>query len=522
MVVNLTYRVVTNPSQFLKDVKQDKTALQKLADFFERLLEGFKNMFTSAERQSVKKAYDLLVKAIKNAKTTEVVDVSAVGVDSTSIKFDLEFDQYPYNMQTVIKDYLNHIDSKVLELVEKVRKNEDTSVDKVYFEDVDDSTAQKISELVGFEVKGFQSALDAKQVRHIINGHGENGRHNESMKNDFDIARMEYVLKNYDEIELTNRVNAYKTNENGRIKKSKAILYSKKINCTYYLVQAVPNTKAKTLQIVTAFIDNKKRVMQFTIDNNALGATSDNEITSTLSTSIRNNSQKVNTNSQNNTAKYDLDDIPLPTDKDAPPMRGRDRQDFGKDKVYLKKDVKVIVDDVLNDALVGGTYEGKLSASKLEYLFKELNGGVNKSLQERELATNRIVDYFIEEMTVKSYLVAEGKDLSVEKVKAFKEYYKKVNKILKMAHNSIMENTNLQLAQKRTKLANIRTFLSYIRTSLLSLSVALAFVKLDKENPLDFYSITLLIFSAIFLIIGLVNFFITNHSILSKVNEKQF
>lgn len=76
-----------------------------------------------------------------------------------------------------------------------------------------------------------------------------------------------------------------------------------------------------------------------------------------------------------------------------------------------------------------------------------------------------------------------------------------------------MDNKNLELAKKRTHLADMRTFLSYVRTSLLSLSVALAFIKLDKEKPLDVYSISLLALSGIILVIGVIQYFITIRSI---------
>lgn len=85
--------------------------------------------------------------------------------------------------------------------------------------------------------------------------------------------------------------------------------------------------------------------------------------------------------------------------------------------------------------------------------------------------------------------------------------------IFKMPHNTFVDNKNLELAKKRTNLANMRTFLSYFRTSLISLSVALALIKLEKEKPLDAYSITLLALSGIILVVGIIHAYLSFRSI---------
>lgn len=65
------------------------------------------------------------------------------------------------------------------------------------------------------------------------------------------------------------------------------------------------------------------------------------------------------------------------------------------------------------------------------------------------------------------------------------------------------------LAKKRTMLAGVRTLLSHIRTSIVILSLAFAFMKLDKNNPIDALTIVLFVLSGVFLIIGVIDFFAT-------------
>ena len=52
---------------------------------------------------------------------------------------------------------------------------------------------------------------------------------------------------------------AYSTvKSNGKHGNADTVVYSKKINGTYYVVEAVPNTSQKTLFIVTAYINKKE------------------------------------------------------------------------------------------------------------------------------------------------------------------------------------------------------------------------------------------------------------------------
>lgn len=74
-----------------------------------------------------------------------------------------------------------------------------------------------------------------------------------------------------------------------------------------------------------------------------------------------------------------------------------------------------------------------------------------------------------------------------------------------------MKQEKVGLSKKRTKLANIRTLLSFIRTSLILVSVAIAFFKLEKK--IDWIFVIFLIFSAIFLFVGIFNYYLTKKQI---------
>ena len=64
--------------------------------------------------------------------------------------------------------------------------------------------AEKIKELTGKEVYGNRIILDKNGLKHIVDRHGVCGKQDNSMSDNRDIARIGYVLANYDDIEFRN------------------------------------------------------------------------------------------------------------------------------------------------------------------------------------------------------------------------------------------------------------------------------------------------------------------------------
>ena len=71
----------------------------------------------------------------------------------------------------------------------------------------------------------------------------------------------------------------------------------------------------------------------------------------------------------------------------------------------------------------------------------------------------------------------------------------------------------LDLAKKRTMLACMRTMMSFFRTAVVCLSLAFAFMKLDKEHPIDGFTIALFVISGLVFVWGIVDYFLCKASI---------
>ncbi len=167
---------------------------------------------------------------------------------------------------------------ELVALVERVRSGNFRANDKVYLGIVSGKNAAQIQKITGVNVAGFRIAIEARQIEHILKRHGDEGISDHSMAQTSDISKMQYTLENPDSIIPAGKSSAYVYMENGKNRTSDTVLYEKSIGeKSYYVVQAVANTKARTLHIVTAFIGEsgyRKGTPQFTNAKN-LGATSE-------------------------------------------------------------------------------------------------------------------------------------------------------------------------------------------------------------------------------------------------------
>ena len=119
-----------------------------------------------------------------------------------------------------------------------------------------DKASKDIEAKTGKKVVGSQVVLDKNAIYHIDNRHGINGKQDQSMKNIEDIARMGYVIMNYDEISYDQKYSTGYLDEDGE--PSPLIRISKKIDGTYYVIGAVNSSKKKRNYVVTAYIATKK------------------------------------------------------------------------------------------------------------------------------------------------------------------------------------------------------------------------------------------------------------------------
>ena len=72
------------------------------------------------------------------------------------------------------------------------------------------------------------------------------------MKDINDVARMGYIIRNYDEIQYDGVTTTAHPDENGE--PSPMIAFSKRIDGTYYVIETVNEVRTKKNYVVTAYI----------------------------------------------------------------------------------------------------------------------------------------------------------------------------------------------------------------------------------------------------------------------------
>ena len=158
--------------------------------------------------------------------------------------------------------------------------------------------ADKIKELTDTDVSGFRHNLQGERVEHILKRHGEQGTADNSMADINDLGRMKHVLDNYDEVKLSPDQSSRYQNSDGT--PATVLEYKKRVNGNYYIVEAVPDTKAKKLQIITAYKTKGSGEVGQGLKNNPQGVpqhTSETVLTETFSPAT-NNIQNIPAKSQ--------------------------------------------------------------------------------------------------------------------------------------------------------------------------------------------------------------------------------
>lgn len=304
--------------QFAKWLSDNKTEAEKksiietIADFLKSVIEKIKNVIATSNLQTAarnamemeqkradhirKQFLDMLDNASNN-----LYNGTEVEYDTTSIKFSRNIEEYPYDMQTVIKDYLNSVDEKMLNFIDEF--NSTKKFARHTISEVNKKQIKDLKKIIGFDFTGYSNGINTNALKHIEKRHGENGKADNSMKNKNDLARINYVLENYDNVEVVDKSSKEFNNSNN--KSAQIILFKKKINGTYYLIESAAESKWKKLWVISAYINKNDTVTQVSNDvKNVPQSYVRNELASPVSNdNVTQNKASVN----NNETKFSLD-----------------------------------------------------------------------------------------------------------------------------------------------------------------------------------------------------------------------
>lgn len=199
----------------------------------------------------------------RQVTTLPMREQESSGLYTTSIDTDPSTHTPEENAR--IQEYTRSTDSKIVSFINRVlglkNRNFRNKVN-LEFAPVSDRAASDILSMTGVDASGFTHELTGRAVDHIIDRHGPEGEADTSMRDFNDIARIGYVLEHYDYLEpIRNSDGSPKTTQSYRMadnSQAPMVKFVKKIDGTYYAVEAVTDSKAHRLGVISAYMNDQK------------------------------------------------------------------------------------------------------------------------------------------------------------------------------------------------------------------------------------------------------------------------
>ncbi len=173
---------------------------------------------------------------------------------------EAEREEHTPEMQKIIQEYQDSVDDGLISFVNKVHGLQNQRYKnkiKYSVSEVSQKAVEDVKRLTGVDANGFENTISGGAISHIEKRHGKNGVHNRSMSDVKDISRIGYVLDNYDSAELLLDKNGKPVTSyeyaNADNTPAKLVQFQKRVNGTFYVVEAAADSKEKRLAIVTAY-----------------------------------------------------------------------------------------------------------------------------------------------------------------------------------------------------------------------------------------------------------------------------
>lgn len=198
-------------------------------------------------------------------ETAQMPETQTIGRDSDLSTTSIDTNPTTHTPEQLqgIRTYVAAVDRKLKTFFEKYRDDPNAAFSRMTIAPVSERQAADVSNLLGGDFSGYVNAIDRNGVNHILKRHGENGNQDHSMADLNDAARIGYVLQNYDSVKRVLTGDGSQEYSYGYVgkenKASPLVKFEKKINGTYYVVEAVPDSNYKKMWVVSAYIEKNSR-----------------------------------------------------------------------------------------------------------------------------------------------------------------------------------------------------------------------------------------------------------------------
>ena len=164
-----------------------------------------------------------------------------------------EHDGMTEEQKETLRGYLYSVDPQIKKAAQEYKNNKQSPDKRMTILDVSEREAEDIKAIIGIDVTGYKHDVDKSFFDHVDNRHGDNGEHDNTMADLNDVARVKWVIKNYDTISPGKKIAKGYLDKNRN--HMQTIIYEKKLDGKIYVVEAVGENNWKKLHLVSAYIE---------------------------------------------------------------------------------------------------------------------------------------------------------------------------------------------------------------------------------------------------------------------------
>lgn len=189
----------------------------------------------------------------------ELSQQQAARAEAESTSINTNPAQHTPAEQSVIDDYQNAVDDSIKLAFEAYAENPQRGFSRHTISPVSSRQANEVSTLLGGNYSGYSNAINSNGIIHILNEHGPQGTTDRSFSDLNDAARIAYIFDNYDDARIvtyaSGDINTSSEFRNANNEPAPMVQFSKKVNGTYYVVEAIPDSKHKKFWVVSAYMN---------------------------------------------------------------------------------------------------------------------------------------------------------------------------------------------------------------------------------------------------------------------------
>ena len=309
--MNLAQKILDTLRNIVKEAFEDFRAARAEEKLYEEYRDQFDEvirLWESGIRNAASNYNNGVSQSIKNTAPESGVKLMAWESDDTSTSIDTDPNKHSASDMARINSYVASVDKSLKNVFVKYYNDPKSKFSRHKISDASERQIKDAEKLLGQNFEGYTNSINSNSVKHIISEHGPDGSVNHSLRNLNDAARIGYILDNYDSVELGTYASGdakYSDEFRDRNNNPSSILkYSKKIDGTYYVVEAAAENNYKKFWVVSAYIEENKKSVTQAPDANGPENTPKASLASPLDLNIAEPEKAVKENATGQFQKY--------------------------------------------------------------------------------------------------------------------------------------------------------------------------------------------------------------------------